>query len=150
MIAATKPGSYILLIVYHWILNALSGKVRLKTKASSEMLIRRCVDTIKALVDEYGLTLDIELVRSECNRADALTCVSQKWLGKPNGCEKPAVAVCGGTVEPVLGDHPFCPAKTVAQDRWSLIAGRTEIMNVLPLVRYVYIVSLLQPGSRAK
>ena len=32
------------------------------------------------------------------------------------------------TVEPVLGDHPFCPAKTVAQDRWSLIAGRTPIM----------------------
>ena len=28
------------LTVYHWILNALSGKVRLKTKASSEMLIR--------------------------------------------------------------------------------------------------------------
>ena len=32
------------------------------------------------------------------------------------------------TVEPVLGDHPFCPAKTVAQDRWSLITGRTKIM----------------------
>ena len=69
------------LTVYHWILNALSGKVRLKTKASSEMLIRRRVDTSKALVDEYGLALDIELVRSECNRADVLTRVSQKWLG---------------------------------------------------------------------
>ena len=45
------------------------------------------------------------------------------------------------TVEPVLGDHPFCPAKTVAQDRWSHITGRTTIMNVLPLVRYVYIVT---------
>ena len=87
------------LTVYHCILNALSGKVRLKTKASSEMLIRRCVDTIKALVDEYGLTLDIELVRSECNRADALTCVPPKCLGKPNGCEKPAFAMCGGTIE---------------------------------------------------
>ena len=31
------------------------------------------------------------------------------------------------TVEPVLGDHPFCPAKTVAQGRWSLITGRTKI-----------------------
>ena len=64
------------LTVYHWISNALCGKVRLKTKTSSEMLIRRRVDTIKALVDEYGLILDIELVRSECNRADALTRVS--------------------------------------------------------------------------
>ena len=87
------------LTVYHWILNARNGKVRLKIKASSEMLFRRRVDTIKALVDEYGLTLDIELVRSECNRADALTRVSQKWLGMPNGCEKPAVAVCGGAIE---------------------------------------------------
>ena len=87
------------LTVYHLISNALSGKVRLKTKASSEILIRRRVDTIKALVDEYGLILDIELVRSECNRADALTRVSQKWLGKPNGCDKPTVAVCGGAIE---------------------------------------------------
>ena len=74
-------------------------KVRLKTKASSEMLIRRRVDTIKALGDEYGLALDIELVRSECNRADVLTRVSQKWLGKSNECDKPTVAVCGGAIE---------------------------------------------------
>ena len=32
------------------------------------------------------------------------------------------------TVEPVLGDHPFCPAKAVSQDRWSLIACRTKII----------------------
>ena len=71
------------LTVYHWISNALSGKVRLKTKASSEMLIRRCVETIKALVYESGLILDIELVRSECNRADALTRVSEMaWKAK--------------------------------------------------------------------
>ena len=63
------------------------------------MLIRRRDDTINALVDEYDLTLDIEHVRSECYRADALTSVSQKWLGMPNGCEKPAVAVCGVTIE---------------------------------------------------
>ena len=34
------------------------------------------------------------------------------------------------TVETVLGDHPFCPAKTVSQDRWSLIAGRKKIGSV--------------------
>ena len=92
------------LTVYHWILNALSGKIRLKTKASSVTSIRRRVDTIKALVDEYGLALDIELVRSECNRADALIRVSQRWLGKPNGCEKPTVAVCGGAIESLSDD----------------------------------------------
>ena len=51
------------------------------------------------MVDEYGLALDIELVRSECNRADVLTRVSQKWLGKSNECDKPTVAVCGGAIE---------------------------------------------------
>ena len=78
----------------------------MKTKDSSEMLIRRRVDTIKALVDEHGLALDIERVRSECNRADALTRVSQKWLCKPNGCEMPTVAVCGGAIES-LSDERF-------------------------------------------
>ena len=81
------------LTLYHWILNALSGKVCLKTKASSEMLIRQRVDMIKALVDECGLAMDIKLVRSECNRADALTRVYQKWRGMPNGCEKPLLCV---------------------------------------------------------
>ena len=54
------------LTVYHWILNALSGNVHLKTKASSEMLNRGRVDTIKALEDEYCIALDMELVRPEC------------------------------------------------------------------------------------
>ena len=39
------------LTVYYWIVNTLSGKVRLKTKAFSEMLIRKRVDTINAVVD---------------------------------------------------------------------------------------------------
>ena len=69
------------------------------------MLIRRRVDTIKALVDEYGLGLDIKRVRSECNRADILTRVSQKWLGKPNDCEKTIVAVCGGAIESLSDEN---------------------------------------------
>ena len=32
-----------------------------------------------------------------------------------------------GTVESVLRDHPFCPAKAVSQDRSSFITGRTNI-----------------------
>ena len=45
------------------------------------------------------------------------------------------------TVEPVLDDHPFCPAIAVSQDRWSLIAGRTKIM-------FYYCVAYRQPGSK--
>ena len=70
------------LTVFHWISDALSGKARLRNKASSEMLIRRRVGTFKALLDEYGLTVDVKFVRSENNRADVLTRVPQRWLGR--------------------------------------------------------------------
>ena len=46
------------------------------------------------------------------------------------------------TVEPVLGDHPFCPSKAVSQDRWSLIAGRPKIMF------YRCVNFYRQPGSK--
>ena len=75
------------------------------TKASSEMLIIGRVDTIKALVDECGISLGIKLVRSECNWADALTPVSQKWHGTSNRHEKSAVAVCGGAIESLSDDR---------------------------------------------
>ena len=66
--------------VHRWITDALSGKARIRTKAASEMLIRRRLSTIKGLVVEYELTFDVELVRSQANRADQLTRVSQRWL----------------------------------------------------------------------
>lgn len=66
--------------VFHWISDALSGKARLKTKAASEMLIRRRVGTFRELVKEYDLDVTVALVASIDNRADALTRVPQKWL----------------------------------------------------------------------
>lgn len=66
--------------VFHWIQNALSGKSRLKTKSSSEMLIRRRLETLMQIVDDYKLQLDVKFVRSEENKADALTRVPQRWL----------------------------------------------------------------------
>ena len=92
------------LTVYHWISDALSGKARLRTKASSEMLIRRRVETLIALRDEYGLALDIELVRSENNRADALTRVPQRWLGR-RPSEELTDPVCGAAVGPLSAER---------------------------------------------
>lgn len=40
------------------------------TKAVTEMLIRHWLSTIKELVEEYKLTIHIELVRSHANQAD--------------------------------------------------------------------------------
>ena len=66
--------------VYHWILNTLSGKMRLKTKASSEMLIRRRLRTLQMLTEEYELDVTVECVSSAANRSDVLTRVPERWL----------------------------------------------------------------------
>ena len=87
--------------VHHWIGDAVSGRARLRTKAQSELLIRRRVSIIRQLVDELSLTLSVTLVRSAENRADALTRVPAEWLRDARGAaEGPAAAAaaapCGG------------------------------------------------------
>ena len=66
--------------VFHWISDALSGRARLKTKASSEMLIRRRVALLSSLVAEYELHVNVEYVASASNVADGLTSVPCEWL----------------------------------------------------------------------
>ncbi|XP_043227746.1 uncharacterized protein LOC122384429 [Amphibalanus amphitrite] len=66
--------------VYHWLSDALSGKARLKTKAASELLIRRRLETIKNIITEYDLTVQVKSVPSVENKADILTRVPRKWL----------------------------------------------------------------------
>ena len=58
----------------------MSGKARIHTITASEMLIRQQLNTIKELVVEYELTIDVELIRSQANQADQLTRVPQRWL----------------------------------------------------------------------
>lgn len=43
------------LTVCRWVSDALSGRCRLRTKANSEMLIRRQIGIIKELMAEYDL-----------------------------------------------------------------------------------------------
>ncbi|KFD54753.1 hypothetical protein M513_04453 [Trichuris suis] len=72
--------------VHRWITDGLSGKTRLRTKASSEMLIRRRIGIVLSLVQEYSLDLSVKLVKSAENKADVLTRVPQRWsriLGTP-------------------------------------------------------------------
>ncbi|MPC30392.1 hypothetical protein E2C01_023655 [Portunus trituberculatus] len=66
--------------VHRWISDSLSGKSRLRTKAASEMLIRQRISLVTSLVDECGLQVQVSLVLSESNKADALTRVPQRWL----------------------------------------------------------------------
>ncbi|KRY25976.1 Pol polyprotein [Trichinella spiralis] len=82
--------------VHRWVSDGLSGKARLKTKASGEMLIRRRVGMILSLVEEFGLELEVDLVKSACNKADELTRVPRRWL-KPSAAG-PAL-VCAATAD---------------------------------------------------
>ena len=66
--------------VFPRVTDALTGKSRLRTKASNEMLIRRRLHTVTKIMDEYKLRVDIKLVPSESNLADALTRVPGSWL----------------------------------------------------------------------
>ena len=79
--------------VYHWLTNALSGKARLKTKAASELLIRRRLETVKNIVTEYNLDVQVRSVPSAENRADILTRVPKKWIS-PSATHE----ICTGAV----------------------------------------------------
>ena len=50
------------------------------TKAASEMLIKHQLNTLQELVSEYGLVINITLVKSHENRAGQFTRVPQQWL----------------------------------------------------------------------
>lgn len=86
--------------VFHWISDALSGKARLKTKASSEMLIRRRVNTVKAIVSEYELKVDIALVPSHANAADVLTRVPRNWIKHFEDSHQSPVCVAACSMSP--------------------------------------------------
>ena len=66
--------------VHKWISDPLTSKARVRTKAASEMLIRRWLDTIIKLVKEYALSMNMSLVKSSQNKADRLTRLPQRWL----------------------------------------------------------------------
>lgn len=66
--------------VCRWISDSISGKSRLRTRAASEMLIQQHIGLVTSLVDECGLQVQVSLVPSASNKADALTRVLQRWL----------------------------------------------------------------------
>lgn len=53
------------LFAYHWLKNSLTRKEKVHTKAAIEMLVRRMFQIHLQLVEQYGLTVDVTLVRSE-------------------------------------------------------------------------------------
>ena len=66
--------------VHHWVLDTLTGRTWVCTKATTEMFIRRRLNTQKKLVEEYELTVDVVLVLSNKNIVNQLTRVPQSWF----------------------------------------------------------------------
>lgn len=85
--------------VHRWIGDALSGRARLRTKAHGEMIIRRRIDMVKQLVDEFGIELTVVLVPSAHNRADRLTRVPAEWVRSDSCASEPVVAAAAVDLE---------------------------------------------------
>ncbi|XP_064106974.1 uncharacterized protein LOC135215948 [Macrobrachium nipponense] len=115
--------------VHRWISDGLLGKSRLKTKAASEMLIRRRLGIVLSLIEECDLQLSITLVSSANNKADSLTRVPQRWLRDLGSCHQDAKLVCASVV-PAISD------------------GIKEIHHAAghPDVRTLYFVKKVHPG----
>ena len=71
----------------------------MKTKASSEMLIRRRLSTFRSLIEEYHLELDVTFVTSGCNLPDTLMHVPQKWLSRVNNQRPSSPEICGAAAD---------------------------------------------------
>ncbi|XP_067944900.1 uncharacterized protein [Watersipora subatra] len=77
--------------VQAWVNSVVLNTHRPKVTGHSEMIVRRRLGLITQLVDEYSLTVDINLVRSVKNCADQLTRVEKKWLARDMPCVSVAV-----------------------------------------------------------
>ena len=125
--------------VYNWVGNTLSGKSRVRTKAMNEMLVRRRLDIIRSLVEEYSLEVDIELVKSGCNRSDALTRVPRAWLELTKNIVVAAVGsvvdddLRGETIEKVHRScgHPGIDRTLYFVKKVDDSIGRAEVRNVV-------------------
>lgn len=66
--------------VHGWVGSVVNDEHRPKVTGCAEMLVRRRLGLITALMDEYSLEITITLVPSARNRADELTRVPKAWL----------------------------------------------------------------------
>jgi ribonuclease HI len=66
--------------VSNWIKIIMSEEKRVHTKGAEEMIIKRRLATLKALINEYELSVTVVLVPTTKNKADVLTRVKKDWL----------------------------------------------------------------------
>ena len=66
--------------VYTWVTLTITEEKKIKTKGAAEIIVKRRLGILRNLIDELGLKLEIILVPSEKNKADALTRVPLSWI----------------------------------------------------------------------
>ena len=76
--------------VYGWLNSSLYSTHTIKTKGMNEMLVKRRLGVLRDLCSEYKLTLSVQWVCSDKNKADYLTRVPKRWIDasakKSTGC----------------------------------------------------------------
>lgn len=64
--------------MYHRLFDTFTSRARVYTKAASEMLVQQRLNTMKELIQEYKLSVNLVLVVSNQKLADKMTCVPPK------------------------------------------------------------------------
>ena len=74
------------------------------------MLIKHRLATFQELVSTFNLSVSVTYVRSEMNRADALTRVKKSWLRCGEAVEE---TTCNVAVHDMHADHHFGVERTL-------------------------------------
>ena len=99
--------------VYGWMTSVLTNSHKPKICGLSEMLVKRRLQLLKELRDTYDMELNIHLIKSAENKADALTRVDAKWLKLSDPSETIfSITTPALTVREIHDMHHFGTCKT--------------------------------------
>ncbi|KFD56867.1 hypothetical protein M514_02124 [Trichuris suis] len=121
--------------VLRWTSDSLLRKGRLRTKAASEMIIRRRIGILLSLVEECGLALNISLVKSADNKADCS--VPQRWSGSPKASAPVRAATVSSEVQQIIAKirrdagHPGSRRTLYFVGRVCLTVSKQQVLQVI-------------------
>ncbi|MCH9662250.1 MAG: retroviral-like aspartic protease family protein, partial [Gammaproteobacteria bacterium] len=114
-----------------WLKAVFEATHNVRTKAMCELLIRRRLEILRQLKAQEQLQIEVRLVRSADNLADALTRVPRRWLDGETKDEVATGAASGPEslwqrVERIHGQHHFGVSRTLELARARLGEGVTR------------------------
>ena len=117
--------------VYGWIVSCLKETHKPRIYGLSELLVRRRLQIIKELTEEYKLKICLELVPSSKNKADVLTRIAKEMKVKEKKEELCGIT-CASTVQEVHDLHHFGLNKTLFTcKRLGIDANQEEVMEII-------------------